>query len=257
MLACRLARHPVVAVLIPYIGASLEDVRARLVEREREVKKTEEARRLSEESSRIAEILNKDFQVLQARLREIRAATARPGDVEAVFGDSASGDDTDSVWVAGIQEPGIVPTTGAVGEGMEPKGREAPELAAAGVRDDSGTDSVDPAGDKGSRHTRPRGGFSVDYRHIGAEEDRSKYDPGALAIIINLDHPVVVAALGRVGVQDVGFRRLSYEIAFAEYSVALGYEMARVDPDIPADDLLYEVRRTMNRIARSSASLYS
>jgi hypothetical protein len=77
-----------------------------------------------------------------------------------------------------------------------------------------------------------------------------------MTIIINKDHPTVPAALGDGNVEDFGFRRLSYEIAFGEYSLALGYEIARYDPEIPADDLLYEVRTTLNRIARSSALLY-
>ncbi len=50
------------------------------------------------------------------------------------------------------------------------------------------------------------------------------------------------------GPEDINFRRLAYEIAFTEYAVALGYEMAGQDPDIPADDLLFEVRSTLNRI---------
>jgi hypothetical protein len=52
------------------------------------------------------------------------------------------------------------------------------------------------------------------------------------------------------------FRRRSYEIAFSEYSMALGYELARQDPDMPADDLLYEVRSTLNRVAKAAAALY-
>jgi hypothetical protein len=43
---------------------------------------------------------------------------------------------------------------------------------------------------------------------------------------------------------------------FTEYSIALGYEMAEQDPDIPADDLLFEVRTTLNRISASAPSLY-
>lgn len=82
------------------------------------------------------------------------------------------------------------------------------------------------------------------------------YDPAALAILINLDHPVVAAAIGEGNVEDPAFRRLSYEIAFSEYAMALGYEMARQDPAIPADDLLYEVRSSLNRISVAAASLY-
>lgn len=77
-----------------------------------------------------------------------------------------------------------------------------------------------------------------------------------MTILINLDHPVVEAALGDGSVEDPAFRRLSYEIAFAEYAIALAYEMAQVDPEIPADDLLYDVRASLNRIARAAVHLY-
>ena len=75
-------------------------------------------------------------------------------------------------------------------------------------------------------------------------------------IIINLDHPVVKAALGDGDVDNPIFRRLSYEIAFSTYSIGLGYIMIEQDPDMPADDLLFEVRSTLNRVARSAAVLY-
>jgi hypothetical protein len=91
---------------------------------------------------------------------------------------------------------------------------------------------------------------------MGRDESRSVYDPNGLQILINLDHPVVAAAAGDSGVAEPGFRRLSYEIAFSEYSLALGYEMAKQDPDMPPDDLLYEVRSSLNRISLAAASLY-
>ena len=37
--------------------------------------------------------------------------------------------------------------------------------------------------------------------------------------------------------------------------MARGYEMLKLDPDIPADDLLYEVRSSLNRIAAAAAAL--
>src|SRR5262249_24799661 len=88
-------------------------------------------------------------------------------------------------------------------------------------------------------------------------EYRSKYDQITLTILINLDHPAVKNALRSGGVEDPNFKRLSYEIAFAEYSIALGYEMAKRDPDIPADDLLYDVRSTLNRVAARAATIYA
>jgi hypothetical protein len=71
-----------------------------------------------------------------------------------------------------------------------------------------------------------------------------------------LDHAVVAAALGDGKVEDPTFRRLSYEIAFSEYAMALGYEMLKQDQNMSADDLLYEVRSTLNRVAASAATLY-
>jgi hypothetical protein len=47
----------------------------------------------------------------------------------------------------------------------------------------------------------------------------------ALTILINLDHPLVRAALGDGNIEDTTFRRLSYEIAFSEYAMGLGYEL--------------------------------
>ena len=70
-----------------------------------------------------------------------------------------------------------------------------------------------------------------------------------------IDHPLVSAALGD-GVEDTTFPRLSYEIAFSEYAMGLGYEISKQDPNIPADDLLYEVRSTLNRISIAAVALY-
>jgi hypothetical protein len=61
------------------------------------------------------------------------------------------------------------------------------------------------------------------------------YDPPTLTILINLDHALVSAALGDGHVEDTTFRRLSYEIAFSEYAMGLGYEISKQDPNIPAD----------------------
>jgi hypothetical protein len=96
----------------------------------------------------------------------------------------------------------------------------------------------------------------VEYRNLGPNEERSRDESATLSILINLDHAVVKAALAESKVEDPTFRRLSYEIAFSGYAMALGYEMLKQDPDIPADDLLYEVRSSLNRIAAAAAALY-
>jgi hypothetical protein len=159
--------------------------------------------------------------------------------------------------VEGTSFPGeVVKGTGKDEKG-EGKGRTQPEIAKIGNRQQNGNTSVDPAAGQGNKRKRPRGGFKVEYRNLGEESDRSKYDRPTLTIIINLDSRLVNNALKSAGsVEETSFRRLSYEIAFAEYAMALGYELSEQDPDIPADDLLYEVRTTLNRVSNSAASLY-
>lgn len=252
-------QHPVARVLLPFIGSKLEEVRKEQVKKLRAAQKTEEARRLSAEAQRIAELLNKDFKSVVGRLQDIRSASARPGDVSSHFGQSHETDSQEGVWVGGTEIPGELDSaTGKDAKSSKPKqGRPDPNVTQKGSPDEAGTAAVDPAGGEGRKKHRPRGGFNVDFRHLGGESDRSKYDRTSLTILINLDHPVVKNALRQGSIEDINFRRLAYEIAFTEYSVALGYEMAEQDPDIPADDLLFEVRSTLNRVSASAAQLYA
>jgi hypothetical protein len=96
----------------------------------------------------------------------------------------------------------------------------------------------------------------VKYEKLGEAADRSVYTQATKEILINLDHPMVAAALGAGGVEDVGFRRLSYEIAFTQYAVAVAQEVLVRDPDMTADDALFEVRDALRRVTRRGAALY-
>jgi hypothetical protein len=230
-------------------------MRQELAHQVKEARRTEQARRLSAEAQRIAEIINQDFNDVRERLRDIRSASASPGSISAVFGNRLEGGSDTDVWMAGTQEIGRLPKTSRGREREGGSQREAPQIAPIGRKDETGDELVDPAGGNQGK-SRPRGGFKVEYRDLGKDEGRSKYDANTLSILINLDHPVVVAALGPGNVQDPAFRRLSYEIAFSEYAMALGYEICKQDPNIPGDDLLYEVRTCLNRISAAAAPLY-
>jgi hypothetical protein len=248
--------HPVAVELIPFVGSKLEEVRMKLVVREKEARKGEQARRLAKEAEKIADILNQDFQAVRQRLTAIRAASSSRGPVASAFGDSQQAGSDGDEWVKGTQVPGQVEVSKPPGVGKGGGDRKRPNITVSGDPDSKGSSSVDPAGGTDAKRSKPRGGFKVDYKNLGRDEPRSVYDPGAFAILINLDHPVVSAALGDGSVEETTFRRLSYEIAFSEYAMALGYEMAQLDPGIPADDLLYEVRSSLNRISVAAASLY-
>lgn len=252
--------HPVSMALIQFIGPRLDEVRRNQVRKLRDIKKTEDARRLSKLAEQIAELLNEDFRHVASRLQDIRSASSRVGPIGSRFGGTRDTGQEEDGFVLGVDRPGDVNEEDSkVDKEHDRKPntptRPAPNVPVAGTPDQSGDASVDPSGGAGKKRN-PRGGFSVDYRNLGAEADRSKYDPVSLSILINIDHPVVCAALGNAGVEDPAFRRLSYEIAFSEYAIAFGYEKARIDPDMPPEDVLFEVRSTLNRISTKAASFY-
>jgi Histidine kinase-, DNA gyrase B-, and HSP90-like ATPase len=250
-------QHPVVAVLLGFIGSKLEEVRASLVRRSKEARKNEQARRLAMEADKIAQILNDDFRKISDRLHEIRAASSRKGAAQAQFGAQTTDEGTDD-WVRGTKTPGVLLKANPEKNPTLPKPPkpEPPQIQSGGRPDAFGDNAVDPVGGSNGKHRRPQGGFRVEYKNLGKAEERSLYDPPTLTILINLDHVLVSAALGDGNVEDTTFRRLSYEIAFSEYAMGLGYEISQQDPNIPADDLLYEVRSTLNRISTAAVALY-
>lgn len=249
-------KHPVVAVLLGFVGSKLEQVRQELVAIERGAREQEEARRLARQGNDLAEILNEDFRFQMQRLRDIRAATSRPGSAGALQGAGADGDQEPDIWIEGLDQPGELEPSGASGRNGQGAGRPAPIVPKLGRLAANGDSVVSPAGGEDQRK-RPRGGFGVDFRDLGVDEDRSMYDSNSMTIIINKDHPVVAAALERDGIESISFRRLSYEIAFTEYAIALSYEMVNRDPAMPADDVLYDIRATLKRITRAAAPLYA
>jgi hypothetical protein len=251
-------QHPVVAVLLGFIGSKLEELRAALVRRSREARKTEQARRLAAEADKIAEILNEDFRKISERLHEIRAASSRKGAARSQVAGRAADSDPDE-WTRGIETPGVLVQTPRREPNHNPAPsppKTMPQVQPRGLPDALGDNAVDPVGGTAGKRRRPQGGFRVEYKQLGTDVERSIYDPITLTILINLDHPLVVAALGEGHVEDTTFRRLSYEIAFSEYAMGLGYELSQQDPNMPPDDLLYEVRSTLNRISTAGVALY-
>jgi hypothetical protein len=107
------------------------------------------------------------------------------------------------------------------------------------------------------RWERPRGGFRVEFANNGAEAARAKYVAEERAIYINLDHPQVAAAQGIGGTDEPAFRRLAYEVAFAEYAIALASEMEARGEFIDPSDPIVVIRETINRVARHGAALYA
>jgi hypothetical protein len=97
----------------------------------------------------------------------------------------------------------------------------------------------------------------VEFRDMGEASHRAEYRSDERSIYINLEHPQVAAARGLGSVEDPIFRRLAYEVAFSEYAIALAQEFAKRDQYLDPTDPIFDIRETLNRVARKGATLYA
>ncbi len=252
------AANPLVQTAYAFIGTSVEKLRRELVAEERRRRASEEAQKLAMQGSEIARVINEDFREFQQRVAKARAR-ARGGDDLGVTELDGGGEAADLVF--GRDEGAVIlddhGSPGAEGSGGGGAGGEPRTL---NPEVEAGTDA-DPklgqrSGSDGGGRAKPRGGFSIEFRHMGQDQDRAKYQREARQIVINLDHPQLHAALGSGSVEDPVFRRLAYEVAFSEYALALALELALRDEYVDITDPIVEIGETLNRVARRGASLY-
>jgi len=247
--------NPLVRAVLAFIGSEVDKLRRQLVEQERARKKQEETRKLEREGALIAKMINEDFDDFSDRLARVRAKAGSGRDSGPDIRDGADQPDV-------LEEGGDVPASvdepnGALGrgEGHSGSGGEPPTLGPVLTPKDEGPASAKPAGGSGDGR-RPRGGFRVEFKPMGEQESRAVYHRAERSIFVNLDHPQIAAAKGSAGVEDTTFRRLAYEVAFAEYSIALASEMVSNDEYIEPSEPVFDIRETLNRMARRAASLY-
>jgi hypothetical protein len=245
--------NELVRTLFAFVGRSVETVRQQLLETERERRRTEEAKRLARQASAIADVLNDDFAEFSSRLAKVKAKSTGATDLGGT--QAVAGKDSSDI-VPGGELPG---RAGPLEQWHTPVGRGQNRGGTTGR-----SPSVDhgekpqmgqPAGGAGDKR-RARGGFTVSFKPLGQDFDRSQYAPDERTIYINLDHPQVVAARGDQSDKDPTFRRLAYEIAFTEYSVALAYEMNNRDEYSDPSEPIFDIRQHINRLARRAAALY-
>jgi len=238
-----------------FISQTLEAMRKELVLREKKRKEGEDARRLSAEAAEIARYINDDFDTFRDRVSKVRAKS--PGRVDSIVTmqdapDAESNLSYGNDIPAQITDPGGSP--GARGDkggsGGDPR-MLMPKVEAAPDGEKRGRQA-----NKGPSGGQRRGGFTVEFQAMGEEERRATYSPAERTIYINLEHPQLVAARG-AGDLDLTFRRLAYEVAFTEYAIALSSELAQRGEYLDPSDPIYEIRETVNRLARRGASLYS
>lgn len=245
--------NPLAQAIHAFIGRKVKIVRLELVEDEKKRKATEEAKHLAKEANEIANAINEDFTAFS---KKVAKAIARRGgsrdlvkQLEELTGEEmlVPGGDVPAEEVAPEGSPG---SDGGSGGNDGPMPDLQPILKEANDGNEKGK--------KASLSERkiPRGGFSVEYANLGEQNPRAKYVSEERTIYINLDHPQVAAAKSTVGIDDIGFKRLSYEIAFVEYAIALAQELAARDEYIDLTDPIYDIRETINRVAAKSALLY-
>jgi len=249
--------NPVVGAINAFISQSVELVRKGLVAEERERRKSADAQRLQEAADQIAEILNEDFSLFRQKLAKVRARGVGGTDAGAKAASDGQKDDL----VFGDEVPAIIDSEvggeGSAGEGARGDG-EDPRMLNPTVREDpdDGEKRGRPVGGEGNKK-RSKGGFGVHFEHMGADEPRAKYVRDRRAINVNLDHPQLKAALGDRATDDPMFLRLAYEVAAAEYSIAIHLELALAEEYLDLTDPIFDIQETLERISRKTAPLYA
>jgi hypothetical protein len=252
--------NELVKAMYAFIGPKLEKVRKQLVEAQREHKASEEAKRLRQEASKIEAIINSDFDTFRRRLQKVRAASAGTG-FDLSEAEKAGGGSGDDDFLFGGDEPATkTAETGAIGKTQSGKGKPKTELP----RRLNPIVEPDEKGEaRGHREAsedgkpRQRGGFHIEFDNQGAESARATYVSEKRTIYVNLEHPQIAAAKQGRGVEDPVFRRLAYEVAFSEYSVALASELENRGEYLDPSDPIVDIRETLNRVARQAANLYA
>jgi len=249
----KLVRH-----IYAFIGEKVEELRRELVAAEKKRKSDEEARKLAQQAEEIAKIINDDFEDFRKKLIRVKTRGGYGSDYSNHL---LRGGEEDNDLVLGSKVPAEITSStggpgqtgsGSVGNGEHPRNLGPIVEAIEGASKKKGQST----GGQGKKHKR-RGGFQVKFKNMGAESYRAKYVGEERTIYINIDHPQLQAAKGLGAITDPAFKRLAYEVAFAEYSVALASEMANHDYYIDPTDPIYDIRETLNRIARKGAMLYS
>ena len=104
----------------------------------------------------------------------------------------------------------------------------------------------------GGDEKRGKAIFSIEFERFTAEQNRSRYAGDTKTIFINLDHPQISNAYEGGGntTDSRQFREVCYEAAAVEYAIALPYEKLEEDELYPAEDALFDVRDTIDRVTK-------
>ncbi len=250
-------QNPVVAMLLGWISQELEKVRLQLVKEEQERRNSEQAKKLAKEADRIAKVLNDDFAQQELALENARKIQNKTGVMLA----NENAGETSSVTPGGGEEPsGLQEAGNPHGNGTKGKSATEGDTPRPGPSLIEGTDPGVKKKIERGQSKRRRAIFSINYENVTPSEPRSRYNGLDKTIYINLDHLQISSALQASNGRTSGkaFREMCYEVAAVEYAIALEHERLGQEEVEFADDALFNVRKTIDRIVnRFSEILYT
>jgi hypothetical protein len=251
--------NSLVQAIYAFIGPHVEEVRKDLMEAQRAQRETEDSKRLRKEASQIEDIINKDFDAFRKRLQKVKTASAGAGPDIGETSDSG-GDTSDDDFLFGGAEPATITSevgeTGSTGGG-EGGGGGSPRRLNPIVEPNPAGESEGHYEGRTKERPRQRGGFHIEFDNQGEGSTRAIYQAEKRTIYINLDHPQISTARHGRSAEDPTFRRLAYEVAFSEYSVALASELDNRGEYVDPSDPIVDIRQTIDRVARQAAGLYA
>ena len=239
-----------------FIGQKIDQVRRELVNAEKQRKASEEAKKLAKQAIAIAQVINEDFIDFSNRVAKAKSKSFGGFDR---FESKVKGDNEKNQLSEGGEElaKNMDDIGGPGAEGTKKAGGKEPRSFKPLLEaDPDGNKSGKPFGGDKPSYIK-KGGFNVQFKNMGKVEARALYVSDERSIYINIDHPQLVAARADKSIEEPLFLRLSYEVAFTEYAIALAAELNANDEWIDPSDPILSIRETINRIARKAADLFS
>src|SRR5438093_5955188 len=223
---------------------------------EREQRRKAQDAALRDAASRMEAVLNRHF---HGEFRRARNPIGELGNKVAGYVSDEQVQVRPGNGVAGYAVPESEPhtentetvTVNRAEESTEPDVEPVPRPRA---RDPLGDGRGQPSAQNREPTRRRRsGGFKIEFEDNGEAAPRSRYLESELLILVNLDHPELVAA-HKDGDTPL-FRMLAFEAAAQEYAFATAYVRIDDDASIDPSDIVEYVRATMESLTRDVADV--
>jgi hypothetical protein len=249
-------RNEVVSEIIRFVGVNIEAIRKELEHQDRERRQSEEQKRLQQQGTKIAELINNHFKEWRAKLRSTMAKSGTGKDLLPLKERNPA---TESGIIFGDELPGVMSGNDNGENGPSPG--ILPRVRIPKIKLDENSPEKVGKEAKGNPRQAPSGGFDVEFAKIGVNEKRAKYDKETRTIYVNLEHPRIAVEINsstaRSPVDDPNFVRMAYEIAFTEYAIVLAQELSAIQYYYDPQDALVEVRQTLDDLSKAFARVWS